>query len=139
MEDVGKLILRLTTSGLILFHGIAKVIRGVSFIGGALAAVHVPSFVAYGVYVGEVVAPIFIILGLWSRVASLLVVFNMIVAIALEAYRNTFVIQRTGAWGLESEAFYLLAALVIFFLGPGRYGFGELGRRLFGAPPRTAG
>ena len=121
MEDIGKLILRLTTAGLILFHGTSKLIHGVSFIGGALAASHVPSFIAYGVYLGEVVAPLFIIFGLWTRVASLVVVFNMIVAIALEAYRNTFVIQRTGAWGLEAEAFYLLTALVIFFLGAGRY------------------
>ncbi len=59
--------------------------------------------------------------GLWARVASLVVVFNMVVAIGLEAYRNAFVIQRTGAWGLEAEAFYLLAALVIFFIGAGKY------------------
>ena len=121
MEDVGKLILRLTTGGLILFHGIAKLIHGVSRIGDMLAAAHVPSFVAYGVYLGEVVAPIFIIIGLWTRVASLVVVVNMIVAVALIAYRNTFVIQQTGAWSLESEAFYLLTALVVFFIGGGRY------------------
>ena len=120
MEDIGKLILRITTAGLILFHGTAKLMHGVSFIGAALAAAHVPSVVAYGVYLGEVVGPILIILGLWTRVGSLLVIANMIVAIALEAYRNTFVIQRTGAWGLESEAFYLLTAVVIFLIGPGR-------------------
>ena len=121
MEDIGKLILRLTTAGLILFHGTAKIFHGVSFIGAALAGAHVPSFVAYGVYIGEVVAPLFIIVGLWTRVASLVVVINMIVAILLEAYRNTFVIQRTGAWGLETEAFYLLTAVVIFLIGAGRY------------------
>ena len=125
MEDVGKLILRITMAGLILFHGIAKIEHGVSFIGGALAAAHVPSFVAYGVYIGEVVAPVLVILGLWTRIASLVVVFNMIVAIALEAHRNTFVIQRTGAWGLEAEAFYLLTALVIFFVGAGRFRVGR--------------
>jgi len=32
----------------------------------------------------------------------------MIVAIVLEAHRNAFVIQCTGAWGLKAEAFYLL-------------------------------
>ena len=121
MEDTGKLILRLTTAGLILFHGISKIIHGVSFIGGALAAAHVPSFVAYGVYAGEVIAPLFIIFGLWTRIASLVVIFNMIVAVALEAHRNMFVLQRTGAWGLESEAFYFLTALVIFLIGAGKY------------------
>jgi putative oxidoreductase len=121
MEDTGKLILRVTMAGLILFHGISKIMRGVSFMGGALAEFHLPGFIAYGVYIGEVVAPIFIILGLWTRVASLVVVFNMIMAILLEAHRNAFVIQRTGAWGLETEAFYLLTALVIFFIGAGKY------------------
>ncbi|MGO9308456.1 MAG: DoxX family protein [Spirochaetia bacterium] len=121
MEDTGKLILRLTTAGLILFHGISKVIRGVSFLDGALTAFHLPTFVAYGVYVGEVIAPIFMILGLWTRIASLVVVFNMIMAVLLEAHRNAFVIQRTGAWGLETEAFYFLCALVVFLIGAGRY------------------
>ena len=55
----------------------------------------------------------------------------MVMAIMLAAYRNTFVIQRTGAWGLESEAFYLLTALVIFFIGAGKFsvtrGKGTLG------------
>ncbi len=121
MEDTGKLILRITTAGLILFHGISKIVHGVAFMGGALQAFHLPVFIAYGVYIGEVVAPLFIIIGAWTRLASLVVVFNMVVAIVLEAHRNAFVIQRTGAWGLEAEAFYLLTALVIFSIGAGRF------------------
>jgi putative oxidoreductase len=121
MEDIGKLILRLTTAGLILFHGTSKIIHGIPMIEGAVTAFHLPAFIAYGVYIGEVVAPLFIIAGLWTRIASLVVVFNMIMAILLAAYRNAFVIQRTGAWGLETEMFYLLTALVIFFIGAGKY------------------
>ncbi|HTO24169.1 MAG TPA: DoxX family protein [Spirochaetia bacterium] len=121
MEDSGKLVLRLTTAGLILFHGVSKILRGVSFMDPALAAFHLPAFVAYGVYIGEVVAPLFVIAGAWTRVASLVIVFNMVVAVLLEAHRNVAVIQRTGAWGLEAEAFFLLTALVIALIGPGRY------------------
>jgi len=121
MEDFGKLVLRLTTAGLILFHGVSKIMRGVSFLDPALASFHLPAFVAYGVYIGEVVAPLFVIVGAWTRIASLVVVFNMIMAILLEAHRNVAVIQRTGAWGLEAEAFYLLTALVIALIGPGKY------------------
>lgn len=123
MEDIGKLILRLTMAGLILFHGISKIFHGVAFMDPALAAFHLPAFVAYGVFIGEVVAPIFIIFGAWTRIASLVVIVNMIMAVLLEAYRNAFVLQRTGAWGLESEAFYLLTALVIFLIGAGKYSF----------------
>lgn len=121
MEDIGKLVLRITTAGLILFHGISKIIHGVGFMAPALADFHLPGFVAYGVFLGEVVAPMFLIFGLWTRLASLVVVINMVMAILLEAHRNAFVIQRTGAWGLEAEAFYLLTALVIFLIGAGRY------------------
>ena len=46
MEDIGKLILRITTAGLIMFHGISKIVHGVAFMGGALEQFHLPGFVA---------------------------------------------------------------------------------------------
>jgi putative oxidoreductase len=121
MEDTGKLILRLTVGGLIIFHGISKIIHGVAWMSGPLGAAHLPFFIAYGVYVGEVVAPIFIILGLWTRVASLVVAVNMVFAVALEAWRLAPTINRGGGWGLELEAFYFLVAVAVFLLGPGKY------------------
>jgi putative oxidoreductase len=121
MEDIGKLVLRVTTAGLILFHGVSKIIHGVAFMDPALAQFHLPAFVAYGVYVGEVAAPLFMIAGAWTRVAALVVMFNMVVAIVLEAHRNVLVIQRTGAWGLEAEAFFLLTALAVVLIGSGRF------------------
>ena len=121
MEDTGKLVIRVTVAGLILFHGISKIIHGIAWMSGPLGAAHLPFFIAYGVYVGEVVAPIFLILGLWTRVASLLVAVNMVFAVALEAWRLAPTINRGGGWGLELEAFYFLAAVAVFFLGPGRY------------------
>ena len=121
MEDTGKLVVRVTVAGLILFHGINKIIHGIAWMSGPLGAAHIPFFIAYGVYVGEVVAPIFLILGLWTRVASLIVAVNMIFAVALEAWRLAPTINRGGGWGLELEAFYFLAAVAVFFLGPGRY------------------
>src|SRR5271169_6830523 len=134
MQDTGKLMLRLTLAGLILFHGIHKLMFGIGFMAGPsgpLAAMHLPGFIAYGVYVGEVVAPIFLVIGLWTRIAALVVAFNMVMAIGLEAWKLAFVLNRSGGWGIELEAFYLLTALAIFFLGPGRYalsrGQGKLG------------
>ena len=122
MQDTGKLILRLTVGGLILFHGIHKLIYGIAFMtgpSGPLAAMHLPSFIAYGVYIGEVVAPLFIIIGLWTRIAALVVAFNMVMAIGMEAWKLALTLNRGGGWGIELEAFYLLIALAIFFLGAG--------------------
>jgi putative oxidoreductase len=121
MQDIGKLVLRLTVAGLILFHGIHKLVYGIGFLEGALGRLHVPSFLAYGVYIGEVAAPLFVILGLWPRIAALFIVFNMVVAIGLEAWRLAPTLNRAGGWGMELEAFYLLGALAIFFLGSGRW------------------
>jgi putative oxidoreductase len=121
MQDTGKLILRLTLAGLILFHGVNKLIHGIAWMSGPLAAMHLPTFIAYGVYVGEVVAPIFLVIGLWTRVAALVVAFNMVMAIGLEAWRLALTINRGGGWGIELEAFYLLTALAVFFLGAGTF------------------
>jgi putative oxidoreductase len=125
MQDIGKLILRLTVAGLILFHGISKIMHGISWMGGALDAAHLPHFISYGVYIGEVAAPLLLAMGLWTRIAALAVAINMAAAIGLEAWHLALVVNRGGGWGLELEAFYLLCAIAIFFLGAGRYRVGR--------------
>jgi putative oxidoreductase len=47
--------------------------------------------------------------------------FNMAVALFLVAYRSAFVLQRSGAWGLEAEAFFFMTALVVFLVGAGTF------------------
>lgn len=68
--DLGILILRLSVGILMLLHGIAKLSHGAEGIEQMLAASGLPSFIAYGVYVGEVIAPLLIILGLGTRAAA---------------------------------------------------------------------
>jgi putative oxidoreductase len=120
LSDVGRLVLRVTLGGLILFHGVDKILHGIAWMRGPLAAVHLPFFVAYGVFVGEVAAPAFLILGLGTRAAALAIVVNMGMALLLEAGRLLGTISPTGGWGAEAEAFYLLSAVTAFFLGAGR-------------------
>ncbi len=137
MQDIGKLILRLTLSVLILFHGVDKIIHGIAWMAEPIAALHLPSWVGYGVYVGEVIAPLFLILGFGARVAAFIIAFNMVMAVILDAHRLAFTINAGGGWGLELEAFYFMSAVAIVLLGPGRF-------RLFGAakaggtPPETS-
>src|SRR6476620_9493848 len=82
-DDTGKLVLRATLPILLLFHGVSKLIGGVGFISGMLAKAGLPPAIGYLVYVGEVVAPLLILLGIWTRAAALVVVINMIVALLL--------------------------------------------------------
>ena len=121
-DDIGKLVLRLTVGLLLLFHGIAKLGRGIAWMHGPLAALHLPFFVGYGVYVGEVLAPVLIIVGFLTRPAALAVVIDLIMAIVLVAWHRMFELAKSGGYALESEAFYLLLGVVLFFQGPGRYG-----------------
>jgi putative oxidoreductase len=121
-DDLGRLLLRLAVGGIILFHGVFKLQHGVAWIAGPLGQVGLPGFLAYGTYVAEVVAPVLIILGMWTRPAALLVAFDMFMAVALVLRGQLFSVKEAGGgWGVELEALLLLGALALVFLGAGRY------------------
>lgn len=119
--DLGKLIIRLTLGGLLLFHGINKLINGIGFIEGQLASHGIPTFFAYGVYLGEVLAPLMVILGYQTRIGALLIVFNMLVALALVHTHELMTLSGSGGWALELQGFFLFTAVALIFLGPGKY------------------
>ncbi|WP_165461244.1 DoxX family protein [Atlantibacter sp.] len=123
-DDLGKLLLRLSVGGLMLFHGLHKLFGGVDGIAGMLAAHGIPGFVAYGVLLGEVVAPVLIILGVLTRLSALGLAFTMVVAWLLVGLNNTFMLDKVGAWAIESLVYFFVAALAIAFLGAGRYALG---------------
>ncbi len=120
-DDIGRLVVRLMVAGLILFHGIDKILHGIGWMQGPLKALHLPFFVAYGVFIGEVVAPLFVAAGVLTRIGALFMAFNMIMALTLDAGRFILTINRGGGWGIELEAFYLLGSVAIALLGPGRF------------------
>lgn len=119
--DIAKLLLRLSVGILMLFHGIHKIIYGVGDVKKLLANSGMPEFLAYGVYVGEVIVPIFIILGLYARVASLVLAFNMLVAILLAYGASLFALGKHGGLAIELPLFYFILSIVIFLPGSGRY------------------
>jgi len=119
-SDIAKLLLRVTTGVLILFHGIYKVIHGVDAIKVMLSSSGLPEFFAYGVYLGELIAPIFIILGLYARVASLVLGLNMLMAMFL-AYGFSFSLAKYGGLAIESPLIFLVMSILIALLGSGKY------------------
>jgi putative oxidoreductase len=123
-NDLGRLVLRVVLGVLILFHGVSKLIHGPGYIIGVLAGAGLPSFLAYGVYVGEVVAPILLLIGLWARVGALIIVINMLVAIALVHLGQLATLNDTGGWALELQGMFLGTALAILLLGAGRFSLG---------------
>lgn len=120
-EDFGKLILRVTLAVLILFHGVAKLIGGVGFITGLVAKVGLPPVLGYLVLVGEVLAPLLILFGAWTRLAAVIVAINMVVAVVLVHSAEFFTIGKTGGWALELQGMFFIAAVSVALLGAGRY------------------
>jgi len=119
--DIAKLLLRLSVGIMMLFHGFHKIIHGIDGIKALVRNSGMPEFFAYGVYVGEVIVPIFIVLGLYARVASLVLAFNMFVAIALMYSDSLFKLGKFGSPVIELPFFYFILSVVIFFLGSGKF------------------
>ncbi|HEY7978629.1 MAG TPA: DoxX family protein [Rhizomicrobium sp.] len=126
-DDFGKLVLRLTLGGLLLCHGVHKILTGIDPIRDMIGAHHLPDYLAFGVYAGEVLAPVLIILGLFSRVGGALVVLNMIVAILLVHTGMLVGLNDQGGYVLETQAFYLFGGLAVALLGAGRIAVGGEG------------
>ena len=122
-ENAGKLVLRLTVGILILFHGISKILHpeSLAWIEQQLNSMGLPAFIAYGVYAGEVLAAVMVILGIFTRAGGLLIAVNMIFALVLAHTDDIFRLGDHGQWAIELQLFYLLGGISILLLGSGKY------------------
>jgi putative oxidoreductase len=114
-QDLGKLILRIVLGLLILLGGIAGMLQGVGL----------PAFFAYGVLIGEVIAPLLLLFGFYARIGAALIAVNMIVAILLAHRGEIFSLGPQGGWQLELQGMFLFTAVALIFLGPGRIAFNQ--------------
>jgi putative oxidoreductase len=129
-SDLGKLVLRLTLGGLMLFHGVAKIAAGAAPILALVAKAGFPPALGYLVFVGEIAAPLLLVIGLWTRAAAAVMAINMVVAVLLVHTAQFGEIGKTGGWALELQAFYFFTALAIVLLGAGRFSVGGEGGKL---------
>lgn len=83
-------------------------------------SIGLPAAVAYGVYLGEVIAPLMVVLGIYARLGGLIIVLNMLFAIVLVHGGELFSLTKTGGWSLELQAFYLFCGIAILLLGSER-------------------
>ncbi|KRW69736.1 DoxX family protein [Stutzerimonas nitrititolerans] len=128
-DAMGKLVLRLSVGVLMLLHGIFKLQNGVGGIAGMLGSQGLPGFLAYGVYLGEVVGPVLVIIGLYTRVGAVLIIGNMLVALALAHSQELFSLGSMGGWALELQGMFLFGAVAIALLGAGKYSVGGVSGR----------
>src|SRR5687768_9537437 len=120
-DDLAKLILRVTCAGLLMLHGTNSLINGIQHIKDMVRAAGLPEFIAYGNLIGEVVAPFFMIIGYKTRIAALIVAFNMLASILIAHRDIMFARNDFGGWMIELNIFYMMTAIAVFFAGAGKY------------------
>lgn len=118
-ESVAYLIFRLTLGVLLLFHGVANTFSGFAFIISVMQGAGLPEFFAYGAFLGEIIAPILIIVGFRARLAGLVLAFNMLIATLTVHTGDIFTLNQFGAWAIELQLFYFLGGIAVFFSGAG--------------------
>lgn len=111
--QAAMVLLRVTLALLMLFHGWAKIRYGIGSIEHMLQAAGVPGWLGYAVYIGEVFAPLLLLVGLWVVPAALTIAVNMLVALALVHSQQFMRLQESGGWELELQALLLVCALVV--------------------------
>ena len=126
MTDTGKLVLRLALGLLILFHGVSKLMDPI--LAGVTSA-GFPRAFGYLVYVGEVLAPILVVIGFLTRPAALVIAINMMFAVYLVHTSQFFTLSKTGGWALELQGMYFFTAVAIALLGAGRFSVGGTANR----------
>lgn len=119
--DLGLIFLRIGLGVMLLMHGIAKIINGISGVKTLLAKAGLFENLAYLVYVGEVLAPIMIILGLFTRFASFIVLVNCGFILYLFYGFNLFSLTSSGGFKAEIVYLYIFICLCLLLCGGGRY------------------
>ncbi|PKQ63851.1 hypothetical protein BZG02_07470 [Labilibaculum filiforme] len=121
MENLGKLMLRISVGGLLLLHGVQKFLNGIGGVKFLLVKIGVPEMLAYGVYVGELLAPILLLLGIYTRLSALIIALTMLVSIPAAYPEGFFHLNEYGGLAIELNVLYLFGALAIIFLGAGKF------------------
>lgn len=118
--DLGKLLLRLAVGIVLFLHGLGRIEGGAAGTIGMVEAAGLPGWVAYGAHIGEFVAPILLMIGIFSRPAGLVIAFNMLMTI-LVAHRDiAFQRNEFGGWMIELNVILLLGGLAVALIGAGK-------------------
>ena len=122
-DDLGKLLLRLVLGVVVLFHGVYKVFHpaALDWIGGMLTKLGLPMELSFAVYLGEVLGPLLVIVGMFSRIGGLLIVINMIFAMVLVDRMALLQINKFGGWQIETEVLLLVCGLAVLLGGSGKF------------------
>lgn len=119
--SIGLLFLRIFLGTCVLMHGIFKLNNGISGIKSLLIANNLPEVMAYGVYVGEVLAPLMIIFGVFTRLAAFILFGTYCVIFYVANFSAPFALTSHGGFVAEIVYLYFGGAICLIFCGGGRF------------------
>jgi putative oxidoreductase len=123
--SVGLLLLRLVMGAAFLFHGWPKIQNPSAWMP---AAASVPAVFQVLAAVAEFGGGMALIGGLLTRLASLGIATNMVVALGMVhlPHNHPFVASAPGGASYELAAVYLACAILFFLFGPGQFSLDAL-------------
>lgn len=113
--NLGLLLLRIGFGGMLLTHGIPKLLKMLSgdFSFGDPIGIGEPASLVLAV-LGEVIFPILVIVGFKTRLSSIPIIITMVVA--------AFIVHAADPLGTKEKAIlYLIGFVAIALLGAGKY------------------
>ncbi|MGO1585469.1 DoxX family protein [Mesonia sp.] len=116
--DFALLLFRIAIGGMMLVHGIPKLLQlfsGEEIVFADPIGIGATATLALSV-IAEVICSVLIIIGLGTRLAVIPLIINMAVAVLIFHATDGFQAQELGA-------LYLICYLVLFYTGSGKYSF----------------
>jgi putative oxidoreductase len=121
LAEFAPLVVRVIVGIIMAAHGFQKLQAGPANFGGFLAqlGVPLPTLMGYVVTLVELLGGILLIVGLFSRLAALLLTVDLVVAILLVKVNVGLIAPPQQGAGAELDLALIAGFLVILFAGPG--------------------
>lgn len=120
-QNIGLLLLRVSIGFTMLIYGFTKLIHGIEGIKAVVVRHGLPELLGYGIFIGEILAPVLIIIGYRTRIAGIAFTINCLMAILLVQLPNLFKLNDSGGWQIDLLFIYTIFGIVMFLMGAGRY------------------
>lgn len=117
LNDLALAILRIAFSGMLLTHGIPKISMLLDNPSGFADPIGIGATLSLILaIIGEVVAPIFVLIGLKTKIATIPIIMTMAVAVFIVHAQDNFATK-------EKALLFMIGFIVIALAGAGRYAF----------------
>ncbi len=125
-SDLALLLLRVSLGIMLLAHGFVLKVLTFTPAGTAqfFASIGYPAFLAYLVILGEILGGLALIAGVFTRLASVLLIPILVGATLMHLDNGWLFSAPKGGW--EFPAFWTVTLVVQALLGPGAYSVGRL-------------